>query len=71
MRHVRPCRRGVIITNGTFTQKAKREATRDGAPPLELIDSEKLIDMLEKLEVGLKAVTTYEVKHAFFNGFKA
>ena len=70
-RHVRPCSRGAIITNGTFTQEAKREATRDGAPPLELIDSEKLIDMLEKLEVGLKAVTTYEVEHAFFNGFKA
>lgn len=55
----------------TFTQEAKREATRDGAPPIELIDGEKLIDMLEKLELGLKAVTTYEVEHAFFNEFKA
>lgn len=63
--------KGIIITTGTFTQEAKREATRDGAPPIELIDGEKLIDMLEKLELGLKAVTTYEVEHAFFNEFKA
>ena len=63
--------KGIIITTGTFTQEAKREATRDGAPPIELIDGEQLIDMLEKLEQGLKAVTTYEVEHAFFNEFKA
>ena len=62
--------KGIVITTGTFTQEAKREATRDGAPPIELIDGEKLIDMLEKLELGLKAVTTYEVEHAFFNEFK-
>ncbi len=63
--------KGIIITTGTFTAEAKREATRDGAPPIELIDGEKLIDMLEHLELGLKAVTTYEVEHAFFNEFKA
>ena len=63
--------KGIIITTGTFTQEAKREATRDGAPPIELIDGEKHIDMLENLELGLKAVTTYEVEHAFFSEFKA
>lgn len=63
--------KGIIITTGTFTAEAKREATRDGAPPIELIDGEKLIDMLEQLELGLKAVTTFEVSHAFFNEFRA
>jgi restriction system protein len=63
--------KGIIITTGTFTAEAKREATRDGAPPIELIDGEKLIDMLEKLELGLKAVTTFEVEHAFFSEFRA
>lgn len=63
--------KGIIITTGSFTAEARREATRDGAPPIELIDGEKLLDMLEKLELGLKAVTTYEVEHAFFNEFKA
>lgn len=62
--------KGIIITTGTFTAEAKREATRDGAPPIELIDGEKLVDMLEKLELGLKPVTTFEVEHGFFNEFR-
>jgi len=62
--------KGIIITTGTFTAEAKKEAARDGAPPIELIDGEKLIDMLERLELGLKSVTTYEVDHSFFNEFK-
>jgi restriction system protein len=30
--------KGLLITTGTFTADAKREATRDGAPPIDLID---------------------------------
>ena len=41
------------MTTGSFTAEARREATRDGVPPIELIDSEKLVDMLAKLELGL------------------
>jgi len=63
--------KGIIITTGTFTTEARREATRDGVPPIELIDGEKLVDMLEHLELGLKPVTTFELNHAFFNEFKA
>lgn len=62
--------KGIIITTGTFTAEARREATRDGAPPIELIDGEKLIDMLERFELGLNPVTTYEVDRSFFNEFK-
>jgi len=63
--------KGIIITTGTFTAESKREATRDGAPPIELIDGEKLIDLMERLELGLKPATTFEVEHGFFNEFKA
>ena len=62
--------KGIIITTGTFTAEARREATRDGVPPIELLDGEKLIDMLESLELGLKPVTTYEVNHTFFAEFR-
>ena len=62
--------KGIIVTTGTFTADARKEAARDGAPPIELIDGEKLKDMLEKLELGLKPVATYEIDHAFFNEFK-
>ena len=62
--------KGIVITTGTFTAEARREATRDGAPPIELIDGEKLVDMLERFELGLRPVVTYEVNHSFFNEFK-
>jgi restriction system protein len=63
--------KGIIITTGTFSAEARREASRDGAPPIELIDGEKLVDMLERFELGLRQVTTYELDDAFFNEFKA
>ncbi|MFO0773099.1 MAG: restriction endonuclease [Nitrospiraceae bacterium] len=62
--------KGIILTTGTFTAEARREAARDGVPPIELIDGEKLIDMLEQLELGLRPVKTYEVDHAFFTEFQ-
>uniref|UniRef100_A0A7C4AR16 Restriction endonuclease n=1 Tax=Desulfomonile tiedjei TaxID=2358 RepID=A0A7C4AR16_9BACT len=62
--------KGIIITTGSFTAEARREASRDGVPPIELIDGEKLVDMLENLELGLKPITTYEVNHSFFADFR-
>lgn len=32
--------KGLFVTTGTFTRDAMREATRDGAPPIDLIDGE-------------------------------
>ena len=61
---------GIILTTGTFTADAKKEATRDGVPPIELVDGQKLQDMFTKLELGVKPVTTYEVDEAFFAEFR-
>ena len=63
--------KGIIITTGAFTVEAKREAVRDGVPPIELIDGEKLVDMLEKLELGLKPVKAYEIDGPFFDEFRS
>ena len=62
--------KGIILTTGTFTQDAKREARRDGARPIELVDGDKLVDMFEKLELGLKPRTVFEVDDAFFEEFR-
>lgn len=45
---------GIIVTTGHFTQAAKREATRDGVPEIDLIDGEQLIDKLKELSLGVK-----------------
>jgi restriction system protein len=63
--------KGIIITTGTFTAEARREASRDGAPPIDLIDGDKLVDMLENLELGLKPVTSYEIDREFFAEFNS
>jgi restriction system protein len=62
--------KGIIITTGTFTKDAKREAVRDGVPPIELVNGERLLDMLEELELGLRPVTTYEIDEEFFDEFR-
>ena len=46
--------KGLIITTGTFTPDARREATRDGAPAIDLIDGESPIGLLKKLQLGVK-----------------
>lgn len=46
--------KGLIITTGTFTPDARREATRDGAPAIDLIDGEALCLLLKDLRLGVQ-----------------
>jgi len=62
--------KGIVITTGTFTAEARREASRDGVPPIEIIDGEKLVEMFKELEFGLKPVKTYEIDESFFEEFR-
>lgn len=61
--------KGIIITTGSFTSDARKEAVRDGVPSIELVDGEKLVSMLEQLELGLKPQRTFEVDASFFDQF--
>ena len=60
--------KGLIITTGSFTRDATLEATRDGAPPIDLIDGEQLIDKLKDLGLGVatKQVEVVEVNTEWF-----
>jgi len=62
--------KGIVLTTGGFTADARREAVRDGVPPIELVDGPKLIDLFEQLELGLRPRTTYEIDSAFFSQYK-
>lgn len=53
--------KGLLITTGRFSQDARREATRDGAPPIELIDGEELCELLRQLRVGVTIETVERV----------
>ncbi len=46
--------KGLFITTGTFTKDAIREATRDGASPIDLMDGEQLVEKLKELSLGVR-----------------
>jgi len=46
--------KGLLITTGTFTKEAIREATRDGAPAIDLVDGDQLVDKLKQLSIGVQ-----------------
>jgi restriction system protein len=61
--------KGLFLTTGGFTQEAKKEAIRDGAAPIELIDGSKLIEMFERLKLGLRPKITFEIDETFFDDY--
>jgi len=62
--------KGLILTTGSFSAEARREATRDGAPPIELVDGEKLVSLFASLELGLRPITTYDLDDGFFEEYR-
>lgn len=62
--------KGIFLTTGTFTTESKKEAQRDGVPPIELVDGDKLVEMFEMLELGLKPKKVYDIDMKFFDEFK-
>lgn len=63
--------KGLFVTTGTFTRDAIKEATRDGAPPIELVDGTQLAEMLKDLQLGVKTemVEKVAVANEWFQKF--
>lgn len=61
--------KGLIITTSTFTAEARREATRDGAPAIDLVDGEALCRLLKDQQLGVtvKFVEEVQVEPKFFS----
>ena len=60
--------KGLFITTGSFTPAAIKEATRDGAPPIDLVDGDELADKLKELGLGItvEMVERVSVKTEWF-----
>lgn len=54
--------KGILITSGTFSRGAKEEATRPGVPPLDLIDGDRLCDLLLEHRLGLDVMPVMDSK---------
>jgi restriction system protein len=61
--------KGIILTTGSFSADAVKEANRDGAPPIELVEGDKLVSLFEKARLGVKERTVFDVDHEFFQQF--
>ena len=61
--------KGLIVTTGGFTKDAHQEATRDGAPPIDLIDGKLLVNKMKELGLGVttKTVEVVEVDSGWFD----
>ncbi len=62
--------KGLFITTGTFTTGAIKEATRDGAPPIDLVDGDELAEKLKELALGVatELVPRVVVQREWFEG---
>ncbi|MBI1233906.1 MAG: restriction endonuclease [Alphaproteobacteria bacterium] len=60
--------KGLIITTSSFTRDARAEATRDGAPAIDLIDGDDLCRLLKDARIGvtIRMVEEVEVNADFF-----
>ena len=58
--------KGILITTGTFTQEAIREASSESKQQIDLMDGQALMDKIVEYGIGVKPVTTYEIDEDFF-----
>jgi restriction system protein len=63
--------RGLVLTTGTFTRAAKAEAARAGTQPLDLIDGQRLCDLMREFGLGLsvrrRVVEDIRIDREFFD----
>lgn len=66
--------KGLLITTSAFTREAQSEASRDGAPPIELVTGQELAELLRTYDLGVtteeRTVYDVTVHPEFFDQFE-
>lgn len=62
--------KGLLLTTASFTADARKEATRDGAPAIDLIDGDALCDLLKTTKIGVSVslIEKVEINESTFSG---
>jgi restriction system protein len=63
--------KGIFFTTGYFTDAARGAAREDASKPIELVDGDRLLEVLEEHEFGLQASKTFEVDREFMANYRA
>jgi restriction system protein len=63
--------RGIFLATSTFSAEAKREAARERAAPIEMVDLGALISLLTDLGLGVTPRTVFTVDQLFFYDYGA
>ncbi|WP_313951986.1 restriction endonuclease [Accumulibacter sp.] len=61
--------KGIFFTTGYFTDSARDAARRPGCKPIELIDGDRLIELLEAHEFGLLPAKTYAIDYTLLSNY--
>ena len=62
--------KGILLTTGWFSSDAEKEANREGVIPIELVDGERLVELFEAKQLGLRRKEVFEIDHSFFDQFR-
>ena len=62
--------KGILLTTGWFSSDAEKEANREGVIPIEMVDGERLVELFEAKQLGLRRKEVFEVDHSFFEQFR-
>jgi len=61
--------RGIFLTTGTFTKGAKEEAARENATAIELVDIDRLLELLIEENLGVKETKALKIEPDFFSAY--
>ena len=59
--------RGLLVTTSDFTKGAYQDAAAYGKPNIDLMNGEKLVDLLLKYEIGVKSQKVYTIDESMFS----
>ena len=62
--------KAILISTGTYTRSAREEAAKPGLFPIELVDGERLVELMERLGLGVSPRTVFDVNDRFFDEYR-
>ena len=62
--------RGIFLTTGNFTKGAREEAARENATAIELVDIDRLLELLIEERLGVRETKALTIDHGFFASYQ-